>query len=149
MNELTLEWIQKAERNYAAIKLHQQTEAPDFDTICFHAQQCIEKYLKAWLQETNIRFSKTHDLKGLLDLIVPIIPSWHAWQSDFRIIAPYSVEFRYPWKVSNCQECPACSTYLHQGASSSSIGTQTSSKRIRKVGLRDDNYRKNSKYPCS
>lgn len=66
----------------------------------------IEKYLKAWLQEANIRFSKTHDLKGLLDLIVPTISSWHAWQSDFQIIAPYSVEFQYPGKsatVKNAQ----------------------------------------------
>ena len=51
MNPLTLEWVQKAERDYAAIALHQQVASPDFDLICFHAQQCIEKYLKAWIQE--------------------------------------------------------------------------------------------------
>ena len=52
MNPLTLEWAQKAERDYAAIALHQQAKSPDFDLICFHAQQCIEKYLKAWMQES-------------------------------------------------------------------------------------------------
>ena len=47
MNPLTIEWTEKAERDYAAILLHQQVESPDFDFICFHAQQCIEKYLKS------------------------------------------------------------------------------------------------------
>ena len=76
MNQLTLEWVQKAEGDYDAIKLHRQVVSPNFDLICFHAQQCIEKHLKAWLQEANIRFSKTHDLESLLDLIVPTISAW-------------------------------------------------------------------------
>ncbi len=67
MNPLTLEWAQKAERDYAAIALHQGTEDPDFDIICFHAQQCIEKYLKAWLQEASIPLLRSHDLLALLD----------------------------------------------------------------------------------
>lgn len=98
MNPLTREWAQKAERDYAAIALHQQTEDPDFDIICFHAQQCIEKYLKAWLQEANIPLPRSHDLLALLGLIVPTIPSWYTWRSDFSVIAPYAVEFRYPGK---------------------------------------------------
>ena len=40
MNPLTLEWAQKAERDYTAIALHKQVTSPDFDLICFHAQQC-------------------------------------------------------------------------------------------------------------
>ena len=103
MNPLTLERAQKAERDYAAITLHQQTEAPDFDIICFHAQQCIEKYLKACLQEANIPHPRSHDLLVLLGLIVPTIPNWHAWQSDFLVIAPYAVEFRYPGKSETAE----------------------------------------------
>ena len=103
MNPLTLEWAQKAERDYAAIALHQQAAAPDFDTICFHAQQCIEKYLKAWLQEANIPLPRSHDLLVLLGLILPIIPSWHVWQSDLSVIAPYAVEFRYPGKSATAE----------------------------------------------
>ena len=66
------------------------------NSICFHAQQCIEKYLEAWLQEVNISFSKTHDLEELLNLIVPTIPAWHLWQPDFKIITAYAVESRCP-----------------------------------------------------
>ena len=104
MNPLTLEWIQKAEADYDAIDLHQQAASPNFDFICFHAQQCIEKYLKAWLQETNIRFAKTHDLKELLDLILPIIPDWHVWQADFSEVSQHAVDFRYPGKYATAQD---------------------------------------------
>ena len=103
MNPLTLEWCQKAERDYAAITLHQQVESPDFDLICFHSQQCIEKYLKAWIQEANIPFPKSHDLMGLLAMITPSIPIWQTWQADFQIISPYAVEFRYPGKSATAE----------------------------------------------
>ena len=98
MNPLTLEWAQKAERNYAAIALHQQAKSPDFDHICFHAQQCIEKYLKAWIQESNIPFPKTHNMRELLMLIVPTIPAWSIWKADLSILSKNAVDFRYPGK---------------------------------------------------
>ena len=96
MNPLTLEWIEKAENDYAAVQQLLLASNPLHDIICFHAQQCIEKYLEAWLQEVNISFSKTHDLEELLNLIVPTIPAWHLWQPDFKIITVYAVESRYP-----------------------------------------------------
>ncbi len=96
MNPLTQEWIEKAEVNYQTAKLLQQPPVQLFDSICFYVEQCIEKYLKAWLQEANIRFQKIRDLKELLDIIVPILPSWHHWQPDFKLITEYAVKFRYP-----------------------------------------------------
>ena len=68
-----------------------------------HAQQCIEKYLKAWIQEANINILKSHDLIGLLGLILPTIPDWQNWRTDFEIISPYAVEFRYPGKSATAQ----------------------------------------------
>ena len=96
MNPLTLEWIEKAEEDYNSAKWLQQSPNPFHNSICFHAQQCIEKYLKAWLQEANISFSKTHDLQELLDLIVPTVSIWQTWKPDFKIISTYAVDSRYP-----------------------------------------------------
>ena len=96
MNPLTLEWIQKAEGDYRTAKWGQQAPDPVYDAICFHAQQCIEKYLKAWLQEANVPVPRTHNLEELLDLIVPTLPAWHHWQPDFKIIVAYAVDPRYP-----------------------------------------------------
>ncbi len=96
MNPLTLEWIEKAENDYAAVQQLLQASNPLHDIICFHAQQCIEKYLKAWLQESNSPVQRTHNLEELLGLIVPTQPVWHQWQSDFKIITAYAVDPRYP-----------------------------------------------------
>ena len=104
MNPLTLEWIQKAEGDYAAIRLHQREESPNLDMLCFHAQQCIEKYLKAWLQENDVPFTKMRDLEKLLALIVPTIPDWHVWQSEFSVFSEDAIDFLYPGKYATADE---------------------------------------------
>ncbi len=96
MNPLTLEWIEKAEEDYNTAKWLQQSPNPVYNSICFHAQQCIEKYLKVWLQEADIPVPRTHNLEELLGLIVTTLPAWHDWQPDFKIITAYAVESRYP-----------------------------------------------------
>lgn len=96
MNALTLEWIEKAEEDYDMAQLARQSSRPFHNSICFHAQQCIEKYLKAWLQETDLPVPRTHNLEELLALIVPTLPAWELWQHDFKIITEYAVQARYP-----------------------------------------------------
>ena len=98
MNPLTLEWVQKAEDFYAIAKENQFQRDPIHDIIYFYAQQCAENYLKAWLQEANIPFSKIHNLKELLVLIVPMIPAWSVWETDLSTLSKHAVEFRYPGK---------------------------------------------------
>lgn len=100
MNPLTQEWVQKAEGDYAIMHQSYTSSNPIYDGICFHAQQYIEKYLKAWLQEMNIPFTRTHDLERLLRLIVSTIPDWEAWQTDFEALSEHAVDFRYPGKAA-------------------------------------------------
>jgi HEPN domain-containing protein len=104
MNPLTLEWAQKADGDYAAAQCLAQAATPVHDAICFHAQQCVEKYLKAWLQEANIAFRRTHDLEELLGLILPTVPAWTTWQPDLLILTTHAVDFRYPGKTSSAAD---------------------------------------------
>jgi HEPN domain-containing protein len=54
MNPLTIEWINKAEGDYAtANREFRVRKTANYDAVCFHAQQCVEKYMKACLQEAN------------------------------------------------------------------------------------------------
>ena len=64
-------WIEKAENDLtnAAHTLTLEDNCP-YDTVCFHAQQCAEKYLKALLALRRIPFPKIHDLAELV-LLVP------------------------------------------------------------------------------
>ena len=79
MKPLTREWIDKAEGDWdSAGLLSRARKRPNYDSACFHAQQCCEKYLKARLVEAGIYFSKTHNLIALLSLVVAIEPSWSA-----------------------------------------------------------------------
>ena len=95
MNPLALEWMEKAENDYAAVQQLLQASNPLHDIICFHAQQSIEKYLKAWLQEAVMPVPRTHNLEELLNLIVPTQPTWSQWKPDFKIITAYAVDSHY------------------------------------------------------
>ena len=96
MNPLTLEWVEKAEEDYIAMQQLRQGQHPVYNVVCFLTQQSIEKYLKAWLQETNIPFPRTHDLKELLTLITPTVPIWQTWEPDFSLLSKHAVTTRYP-----------------------------------------------------
>lgn len=97
MNPLTLEWVENAEEDYTMIQLALPASPQGLNNpICFHAQQCIEKYLKAWLQAENLPVPRTHDLKELLDLIVPRLPAWRAWAAAFSAFDKYAMDARYP-----------------------------------------------------
>ena len=87
MQPLTAEWVAKAEGDWTSAlrELRARTD-PNYDAACFHAQQCAEKYLKARLQEETMRFGRTHDLVALLDLLLPIEPTWAALRSDLRTL---------------------------------------------------------------
>jgi HEPN domain-containing protein len=41
------------------------------DTVCFHAQQVVEKYLKALLVLKGIPFPKTHNIEDIIALLPP------------------------------------------------------------------------------
>ena len=79
MKAATREWIDKAEADFAAaLLLRRSRKRGTRDIVCFHFQQCLEKYLKARLGEVGIPFPRTHDLERLLDLILPVEPLWAA-----------------------------------------------------------------------
>ncbi len=95
MNPLTLEWIELAEEDYAIAKLIQREQLAMRNGMCFHAQQCVEKYLKACLQQMNIPIPRTHNLEELLNLILPTIPTWRAWKVNISKLSKHAVETRY------------------------------------------------------
>lgn len=97
MQPLTVEWVAKAEGDFAsATRELRARRAPNYDSACFHAQQCAEKYLKARLQEANTSFPRTHDLEVLLNLLLPIEPAWSALRPHLQLLSSLAVSVRYP-----------------------------------------------------
>lgn len=104
MKPLTVEWVEKAEGDYiTANREYRARKTPNYDAACFHCQQCAEKYLKALLQEADIPFGKTHNLIGLLDLLLPIDSSWDLLRTDLQALGVFAVYVRYPGTKANKQ----------------------------------------------
>ena len=108
MKAATRQWVDKAEADYApAILMRRSRKKYSRDIVCFHLQQCMEKYLKARLVEAAIVFPKTHDLERLLDLTVGVEPLWAALRPAMAAITDHAVEIRYPGRTVSPVEARA------------------------------------------
>ncbi len=97
MKPMTLEWISKAEGDFTIVERESRARKnPSYDGICFHAQQCAEKYLKARLCEAEVSFVKTHDLVVLLDKVILLEPLWESHRRNLAYLTDFAVYFRYP-----------------------------------------------------
>jgi HEPN domain-containing protein len=100
MNEQTPEWVGKAEEDFSTIEqLFIEGKRPPLAIVCFHAQQCVEKYLKAYLIEKNIEFEKTHSLTILLELALPSVPQWVLHRDALAVLTNFAVISRYPDEI--------------------------------------------------
>lgn len=96
-HKLALQWMRKAAHDLKAadqILLLPAKECP-FDTVCFHAQQCAEKSLKAWLVFQGKNFERIHDLKLLLHLCARDRELTDQFR-EIEILSPYAIDARYP-----------------------------------------------------
>jgi len=97
MKPLTLEWIEKAEGDFATMERESRARKnPNPDAVCFHAQHCAEKYLKARLCEAEENVIKTYDLIALLETILLLEPLWEAHRKGLLYLSEFSVNMRYP-----------------------------------------------------
>ena len=97
MKPSTREWIKKAEADFQlGLVLSRRRKVTFHDHGCFLCQQSAEKYLKARLEEADIRFQKTHDLDKLLQDLLPVEPLWAALLPALLGLNRYAVRFRYP-----------------------------------------------------
>jgi HEPN domain-containing protein len=105
MNELTREWIEKAEGDWrtSARELRARRH-PNYDAVCFHAQQAAEKYLKAFLQENGTFFPKTHHLIDLLQRCVSVDPGFEFLRDLLILLDRYAVRYRYPGETADREE---------------------------------------------
>jgi HEPN domain-containing protein len=97
MKEPAAEWFRKAENDVGTARREAAVAiGANWDAVCFHVQQAIEKYLKGFLQHIEMEFPRTHDLNILLNLMTHKIPEFDALTMDFEFISAFAVEFRYP-----------------------------------------------------
>ena len=102
MNELTeeiKEWIEKADHDLGSAKIIYLHLPEYFDTIAFHCQQSVEKYIKAILIFEKIEFQRSHDLVYLLELLSQKIDIDESKFKNAFTLNNFGVQIRYPNKI--------------------------------------------------
>lgn len=61
----------------------------------FHAQQAVEKLLKALIAAHNVRYERTHEFKPLLDLIEELGETGLPFSPELQTLQQFAVNFRY------------------------------------------------------
>ena len=98
MNNATIEfikqWLAKANEDLFVVKRLTDNEIIATSSVCFHCQQAVEKFLKAYLIANGVDIQRTHNIEFLLAECSDI-------DKDFADIDPkelsdFGVDARYP-----------------------------------------------------
>lgn len=96
IHAITQQWLKIAERDLLSAKQGLEAEIVITDIVCFHCQQAVEKFLKAFLVKHQIEFPKTHSIIALLNLCANVDKSFKDELLFADVLTDYAVEIRYP-----------------------------------------------------
>ena len=95
VGEIVAEWIRHAWQDMAVVRLVEDDEiAPEI--ITFHAQQAVEKALKALLIQRQVDFPRTHVIGVLLGLCKESGYKIDENLEEAATLSRYAVASRYP-----------------------------------------------------
>jgi len=96
LREEALKFIELAERDRRAFHVLAAATEIDHAVAGFHAQQAVEKALKAVLIGHGVEFKRTHDLQLLADRLVGDLGmQLPVSEAELRRLTPFAVEARY------------------------------------------------------
>jgi HEPN domain-containing protein len=88
--------VRKAEEDANAMRLLADAEISD-EIVGFHAQQAVEKWLKAVLGSRGIEFEYTHDLRRLIAEVTAVVGESRNWSPTPANSAELLGQNRTPW----------------------------------------------------
>lgn len=89
-------WVTHAEDDLEMATLGLEAGARGLAQVGFHAQQAVEKMLKAMLAAYGVDPSETHDLGRLCARLAPFAGAVVSQLGPLRDLTPYAVYYRYP-----------------------------------------------------
>jgi len=94
--EKVREWLIMAEEDrVSALSLLKNEPSVGF-SICFHAQQFVEKALKAYLTSKQQHIEKTHDLLRIVKQCAALDPEFASFETIADELSIYATATRYP-----------------------------------------------------
>jgi HEPN domain-containing protein len=77
------------------------------DSVCFHRQQCAEKYLKGLMEERGLPVPKTHYLDLLLTALAPYHTTLRPLRRGLLFLSVFAVDTRYPGASASKRQAAA------------------------------------------
>ena len=100
MNELVDEWIGKAKGDLRTARRElAAVDGPNFDAVCYHAQQCAEKLI-----QSGITPPKIHDLAELNRLLAEAFPEWDWDLTELHFLSRAAVEYHSPGESADRED---------------------------------------------
>ena len=96
MNVDVKPWLEKAELDYLSMHALLKHDPPLHATALFHAQQCVEKLLKAGIVNSSHEPDRTHDLVMLSRALADADHRWTWEAAELRLLSFAAVRLRYP-----------------------------------------------------
>lgn len=87
--------LRLARQDQAALEALLRAPGVTLATALFHAQQAVEKALKAAMCMHGVEYRRTHDLEELAGQLAECGCKPNVDEIDLRRLTPYAVEYRY------------------------------------------------------
>lgn len=115
----TREWLSKAQIDLRAADHDRTADPPITADMVFHAQQVVEKTLKAFLCWYDVPFRKTHNLVELGEQCAGIEGSIEPLLRKAAVLTEYAWKFRYPGdaeepEIAEADEAVALARAVHK-----------------------------------
>jgi len=91
-----------------------RSKTPLHDGVCFHCQQCAEKYLKALLNDCGLAIPRIHNLDDLLSLLLLHYPKLRSLRRGLIFLTDFAVDFRYPGDNASKRQATAALRWAEQ-----------------------------------
>ena len=104
--EAVKQWLAKAESDWSTIEILMASDRCPAEAVCFHCQQYVEKLLKAFLTLKSVEAPKTHDLRRLIQLALPLEPKLAELVGESDSLTVHGVQSRYPgdfWQMGKTE----------------------------------------------
>lgn len=89
------EWFAKADIDEKSMRILQGSDGPK-ETVCFLAEQWVEKYLKGFLTLHQKKFRFVHDLPYLIGICAEIDPEFEKFRESSNELSDLYLALRYP-----------------------------------------------------
>lgn len=95
--ELVRQWLERAQIDLRSASADLSVQPPITEDACFHAQQAVEKTLKAYLVSHGVEPEYTHQIERLVEQCGQLDPSFVGLHEAADLLTDYAVRFRYPY----------------------------------------------------